>query len=100
LNTREGVGVTEARRRFSELVSRAIAGERFLICRRERAVAALVGVGEVERLERAAQAVNRLALGLGQDAEMKTFRLTAERAKDAKCGQKTFLRALGGLGSG
>jgi prevent-host-death family protein len=63
----ETINVAEAKSRFSELVSRASAGERFLIRRRERTVAVLVSPGEYERLERATQAAYQLALALGQD---------------------------------
>jgi len=58
----ETINVAEAKSRFSELVSRASAGERFLIRRRERTVAVLVSPGEYERLERATQAAYQLAL--------------------------------------
>jgi prevent-host-death family protein len=63
----ETINVAEAKSRFSELISRASAGERFVIRRRERTVAVLVSPGEYERLERAAQAAFQLALALGQD---------------------------------
>ena len=59
----ETINVAEAKSRFSELISRAATGERFIIQRRERPVAALIGAAELERLERAAR---RLALVLGQ----------------------------------
>jgi len=63
----EKVNVAEAKSRFSELISRAATGERFLIQRRERPVAALIGAAELERLERTSQAARRLALALGQE---------------------------------
>ncbi len=66
----ERISIGEARRRFSELISRVIAGQRFLIQRRERPVAVLIGANELERLERASQSARRLALALGQDAEL------------------------------
>jgi prevent-host-death family protein len=62
----EMINVAEAKGRFSELISRAASGERFIINRRERPVAALIGVAELERLERMRGAVRRLALALGQ----------------------------------
>jgi prevent-host-death family protein len=62
----ETINVAEAKSRFSELISRAASGERFIIQRRERPVAALVGASELDRLERAARAAHRLALALGQ----------------------------------
>jgi prevent-host-death family protein len=66
----ETLNVAEAKSRFSELLSRAAAGERFLIQRRERDVAVLLGAGELERLERSAQLAQRLAGAFGQDAEL------------------------------
>jgi len=61
------VNVVEAKSRFSELLSRAAAGERFLIQRRERSLAVLLGHEELARLERASQVAHNLALSLGQD---------------------------------
>ena len=63
----ETINVAEAKSRFSELISRAASGERFIIQRRERPVAALIGTTELERLERTSRAARRLALALGQD---------------------------------
>ena len=63
----ETLNVAEAKSRFSELLSRAAAGERFVIQRRERPLAALIGASELERLERAVRVARRLALALGQD---------------------------------
>ncbi len=63
----ETINVSEAKSRFSELISRASAGERFLIQRRERGVAVLINPAELERLERSARAARRLAFALGQD---------------------------------
>lgn len=62
----ESINVAEAKSRFSELISRAASGERFMIHRRERPVAALIGAAELERLERTSRAARRLALALGQ----------------------------------
>lgn len=64
----ETINVAEAKSRFSELISRAAAGERIIIQRRERPVAALIGVEELERLQRMSVAARRLALALGQEA--------------------------------
>lgn len=64
----EWINVAEAKSRFSELISRAAAGERFIIQRRERPVAALIGAAELERLERSSNSARRLALALGQEA--------------------------------
>jgi prevent-host-death family protein len=66
----ETINVVEAKSRFSELISRAAAGERFLIQRRERPVAALIGSAELQRLQRASQTAGRLALALGQRQEL------------------------------
>lgn len=63
----ETINGAEAKSRFSELISRAATGERFIIRRRERPVAALIGVTELERLERTSHAARKLALALGQD---------------------------------
>jgi prevent-host-death family protein len=63
----ETINVAEAKSRFSELISRAASGERFIIQRRERPVAALIGTAELERLERTSRAARRLALALGQE---------------------------------
>ena len=63
----ETINVAEAKSRFSELLSRAASGERFIIQRRERPVAALIGAADLERLERISHAARRLALALGQD---------------------------------
>jgi prevent-host-death family protein len=62
----ETINVAEAKSCFSELISRAASGERFIIQRRERPVAALIGTTELERLERTSRAARRLALVLGQ----------------------------------
>jgi prevent-host-death family protein len=62
----ETINVAEAKSRFSELISRAATGERFIIQRRERPVAALIGASDLERLERTSLAARKLALALGQ----------------------------------
>jgi prevent-host-death family protein len=66
----QDMSVGEAKSRFSELISRATAGERFLIRRRSRPVAVLIGSDELDRLERMSQMAHRLALVLGQDAAL------------------------------
>jgi prevent-host-death family protein len=66
----ENVSVGEAKSRFSELISRATGGERFLIRRRSRPVAVLIGTTELERLERMSHAASQLAQVLGQDPEL------------------------------
>lgn len=64
------VNVIEAKSRFSELLSRTAGGERFIIRRREKPVAVLVGLDELGRLEQAAQMARNLALSLGQSEEI------------------------------
>ena len=66
----ENISVGEAKSRFSELISRATGGERFLIQRRSRPVAVLIGASELERLERLSEVTDQLALALGQDPEL------------------------------
>lgn len=66
----ETINVAEAKSRFSELISRAASGERFLIHRRERPVAALIGTIELERLDRTSRAARKLALALGQEEDI------------------------------
>ena len=66
----EKINVAEAKSRFSELISRAATGERFIIQRRERSVAALIGVEELDRLERMSRAARHLALALGQEEDI------------------------------
>lgn len=60
------VSVADAKRRLSELISRASAGERFVIRRRDKPVAALVGTDDLARLEGRRQAAIRLGRAFGQ----------------------------------
>ena len=78
----ENVSVGEAKSRFSELISRATAGERFLIRRRNRPVAILIGSEDLERLERMSQLAYRMAQILGQD-EMLLGQVDAQEAHPA-----------------
>jgi prevent-host-death family protein len=66
----ESINGADAKSRFSELLSRVRAGERFLIQRRERPIAVLIGADELERLERGSPITRRLAAALGQDAAL------------------------------
>jgi antitoxin (DNA-binding transcriptional repressor) of toxin-antitoxin stability system len=66
----EGINVAKAKSRFSEMVTRAASGERYLIRRRELLLAVLIGAAELENLARGSQAAGRLALALGQSAEL------------------------------
>ena len=62
----EKLNMSEAKSHFSEFISRAASGERFVIFRRERPLAAIIGAGELARLERSAEIARRLAQTLGQ----------------------------------
>ena len=62
----ENISISEAKSRFSEYLSRAASGERFVILRRQRPLAAIIGAGELARLERSAEITQRLAHSLGQ----------------------------------
>ena len=66
----ETISIGEAKSRFSELVSRASAGERFVIQRRERSLAVLLSSAELERLERTARMTLQLARALGQSDDI------------------------------
>jgi prevent-host-death family protein len=78
----ETVNMSEAKSRFSELVSRAMAGEQFLIRRRNRPAAVLIGSAELERLQRLSETTRRLAMALGQDADL-LAQVEAERIHPA-----------------
>ena len=58
---------TEAKIRFAELVKRAAKGERIVIHRHERPVAALISAAELGRIERSSKKVREVARNLGQD---------------------------------
>ena len=64
----ETINISEAKSRFSEYLSRAASGERFIIMRRARPLAALISAGDLERLERSAEITRRLAQTLGQSS--------------------------------
>lgn len=66
----ENINMSEAKSRFSEFLSRAASGERFVILRRERPLAAIIGAGELARLERSAEIARRLAQTLGQSPQL------------------------------
>src|SRR3970040_868320 len=66
----ETINISEAKSRFSEYLSRAASGERFIIVRRERPLAALISAGDLERLERSAENPRRRAQTLGQSANL------------------------------
>lgn len=60
------ISVASAKSHFDELVVRAAAGERIVIRRRDHAVAVLISIAELERLEQRARAARQSALALGQ----------------------------------
>jgi len=66
----ENISISEAKSRFSEYLSRAASGERFVILRRQRPLAAIIGAGELTRLERSAEITRRLAYSLGQSKKI------------------------------
>lgn len=66
----ETISITEVKSRFSEFLSRAAGGERFIVMRRARPLAAIISAGELERLNRAAEITRRLAQTLGQSAKL------------------------------
>jgi prevent-host-death family protein len=66
----QSLSIAEAKSRFSELISRASAGERFVIRRRSRPLAVLINAVELDQIERQADAAQRLAMALGQDADL------------------------------
>ena len=61
------LNIVEAKSRFSEVLGRAAAGERFVIHRRSRPLAVLISSAEWERLQRTAELGSHLAQALGQD---------------------------------
>ncbi len=66
----ETINISDAKSHFSEFLSRAASGERFVILRRERPLAAIIGAGELARLERSAEIARRLAQTLGQSSKL------------------------------
>ena len=66
----ENISMSEAKSRFSEYLSRAASGERFVVLRRQRPLAAIIGAGELARLERSAEITRRLAQSLGQSRQL------------------------------
>jgi len=66
----ERINISEAKCRFTECLSRAASGERFVIMRRTLPLAVLISVGELERLERSAEITRRLLQNLGQSQKL------------------------------
>ena len=59
------ISVGDAKAKFSELISRAAAGERFVIRRRDKPVAAIIGTDDLERLDGRQKAAAAIARKLG-----------------------------------
>ena len=66
----ETINISEAKSKFSEYLSRAASGERFIIMRRARPLAALISAGDLERLQRSTEIARRLAQTLGQSPKL------------------------------
>ena len=66
----EMINISEVKSRFSEFLSRAAGGERFMIVRRAHPLAALISARELERLERSVEITRTLTLTLGQSAKL------------------------------
>ena len=66
----EKINVSEAKSRFSELISRASAGERFIIQRRDKPIAALINVETLEKIDRSLETTQRIAKALGQSDDI------------------------------
>jgi antitoxin (DNA-binding transcriptional repressor) of toxin-antitoxin stability system len=66
----ENINMSDAKSHFSEFISRAANGERFVILRREHPLAAIIGAGDLARLERSAVIAHRLAQALGQSKKL------------------------------
>jgi prevent-host-death family protein len=64
------ISVGDAKSRFSEMISRAASGERFVIRRRNRPIAALISTNDLERLEGRQQMGADLARRFGQKASI------------------------------
>jgi prevent-host-death family protein len=64
------MSVGAAKSRFSEMISRAAAGERFVIERREKPIAVVISVEELARLEGRANRAVEAARAYGLDEEI------------------------------
>lgn len=64
------VNVVEAKSKFSDYLSRAAAGETFIVQRRGRRLAAIIGVETLTQLQRSRSLMRRLALSLGQRSDI------------------------------
>jgi len=66
----KAISISEAKRRFSEYLSRVANGERFVIVQRARPLVALISAGDLKRLERSAETTLRLVQALGQSPKL------------------------------
>lgn len=66
----EIITISKLKTRFLEYLSRAENGERFIVIRRARLQAAVISVGDLQRLERSAEVTRRLARTLGQSPKL------------------------------
>jgi prevent-host-death family protein len=66
----KNISMSDAKNHLAEFVTRAASGERFMILRRERPLAAIIGAGELARLKHLAVIVRRLARVLGQSKRL------------------------------
>ncbi len=64
------ITIARAKSHFDELIGRAARGERIVIRRRDRAVAALISATELEHLEQLSHIARQSARALGQRAEL------------------------------
>ncbi len=64
------VSIARARSHFDELVARAARGEHIIIRERDRAMAALISMADLERLEHLARVTWQTARALGQNPEL------------------------------
>lgn len=64
--TSTSISVGEAKSRFSELISRALSGERFVVRRRDKVVAAIIGPEDFGRLDKRRAKAIQMSRALGQ----------------------------------
>ncbi len=79
----EEVGVAQAKARLSELLARVGRGERFLVARRGRPVAALVPIDEVQPTQPRYLGLAAFAGGLEEWDDLPEFVEEVYRARDA-----------------
>jgi len=64
------IDTQEFKRHFLEYISRASNGERFIITGRSRPLAAMIGFGELQKLNMAGRIVRQLARAFGQSPSL------------------------------